>query len=285
MSLTTPRDLVGVPLSGGLGNQMFQYAAALSVAERTGGRPYLDLRYFLRPDARPFELGAFGIEPSQWVPTLWRLEDAARAVSGGSWRPGPERVHESSEFEPQVLAVSAPCYLRGFFQSERYFESIAPLVRRRFDTTPLATARTRPYETQIAAATNPVIVHVRRGDYGNGSFPLLGRDHYDRARAELERRVADPTYFLFSDDPGAATEMLSDWPRVVSVPGLTALEDFRLMSLGRHYIIANSTFSWWAAWLGAAPDKVVVAPSLWYGPEFGRAIDLDVRLPRAWIRV
>ncbi len=282
----TPSRLVGVSMSGGLGNQLFAYAVGLAVARRVGGDLRFDLRYYTRPGARPLELSAFGLSVRAWTPTWWKLEALARRASQGRWRPGPERLLEMHEFEPAVLSIDAPCFLRGFFQSWRYFAGAEGDIRRAFDTTPLATARTAPLEARIAGASSPVMVHLRRGDYGDATFPLLGREHYEQARARVEAEVPEPTYFIFSDDARQAATLFAGWPRVVLVQGLSGLEDFRLMSLCRHFIIANSTYSWWAAWLGGASDKRVVAPSRWYGHGVaGQPIDLDARLPPEWIRV
>jgi hypothetical protein len=281
----TPRKLVGAKISGGLGNQLFQYATARALAERLGGDLRLDLRSFQGASERRFALPAFGVEIREWVPKWWRLEELARNATRGWWRPGPEPLFDNEELEPRFFAIQTPCFLRGYFQSWRYLVGYEDVIRRMFDTTPLSTGRTAHLEHRILTDPCAVMVHIRRGDYGGTAFPLLERGHYQRARERLEAEAPRPTYYLFSDDIEQATALLSDWPDLVVVGGNSELEDFRLMSLCRHHIIANSTFSWWAAWLGRATDKIVIAPRLWYGPGFPREVDLDVRLPPEWIRV
>lgn len=279
------KNLVAVRLSDGLGNQMFSYATGLAIAKRTNGDLRFDIRYFRRPRARPLQLPAFGLQLRNWTPLWWRVEAKIAELSRGRFRPGPTRLIEQADFEPGVLSIDAPCYLKGYFQSWRYFEGIAPLVRKSFDTSRLSTPRCADMEERITHAQCAVMVHVRRGDFTPypDIFPLLMKDYYERARGRLELDGQRPAFFLFSDDPKAATDMLSDWPNLVPVVGMTSLEDFRLMSLCRHFIIANSTFSWWAAWLGSAADKRVAAPSQWLGRAF-RPTDMDARLPPEWIR-
>jgi hypothetical protein len=283
----TPRNLVAVKLSGGLGNQMFAYAAGLALATRLGGELRFDLRSYALPGSRPLQLGAFGIALPTYTPTWWKLQRLARELSGGRWRPGPERLAEANDFEPGYFSLTIPCYIRGFFQSWRYFEGFEDVVRTAFDTSRLASPRTAELEAAIRSADCPVMVHVRRGDYRESPniATLLGRDHYDAARSQLEARGMKPTYFLFSDDLADAAALLNDWPGVAPVDRLDNLETLRVMSLCRHHIIANSSFSWWAAWLGTAPDKLVVAPRTWFGPDYERELDMDARLPPEWIRV
>ena len=283
----TPRNLVAVKLSGGLGNQMFTYAGGLALATRLGGELRFDLRSYRQHGSRPLQLGAFRIALPEYTPIWWKLQRLTRRMTNGRWRPGPERLAEESDFEPGYFDLTLPCYIRGFFQSWRYFAGYETVVRAAFDTARLATPRTAEIERAIGAEECPVMVHVRRGDYHQAPTiaTLLGRAHYDAARSELEARGLKPKYFLFSDDLADAASLLSDWPNVTPVDGLDNLETLRVMSLCRHHIIANSSFSWWAAWLGAAPDKIVIAPKTWFGPDYERELDMDARIPPDWIRV
>lgn len=281
-----PRNFVGVQISGGLGNQLFQYSAGLALARRTGSELYCNLRAYDDKRDRALDLPAFGITLKEWRPTWWRLEQLAREATGGRWRPGPERLVETSSFEPDFFTIAPPCYLKGYYQNWRYFEPIADEVRRTFDTDRLATPRIAEMERRIKGVECAVAVHVRRGDYVNQPrfFVNLGRDYYDRARAALTG-AASPTYFLFSDDMTDARTLLADWPNLVPVSGFGPLEDFRLMSLCRHFIMANSTFSWWAAWLGRAADKKVVGPAAWYGPNFWIKTNIREYLLPDWTMV
>jgi glycosyl transferase family 11 len=278
--------IVGVKLMGGLGNQMSQYAAALLVSRyHPDAQIRVNLSSYETPGYRKVGLGAFGIPLVDWRPKWWRVQEFLDRATMGLVRLGPRVFVERPGFQPALFEVKPPCHLRGYFHSWRYVEPIAERVRAVYDTSPLRTERTKDLEQQIAAAASPIAIHVRRGDYGGDVFTLLQRDYYERARGQITAAGIQATYFLFSDDIEQAREVLSGWANVVPVSGLATLEDFRLMSLCRHFIIANSTFSWWAAWLGRAADKIVVAPERWFGPGFRGPLDMDSLLPPAWLRV
>ncbi len=286
--------VVGVRITDGLGNQMFQYAAGLALSERLGARLVCDVSHYRRTRRRdrPLGLEQFGIAlATERVPPfkpVRRLPVALGLLHRGFRKAQVMRQHEG--FDPAFLELIAPAALAGYFQSWLYFSGHEASVRRVFDTERLSTARTARLEDEIRAAEHPVAVHVRRGDYlvdqqATGHFGVLGPDHYAAARQALEARVPAPTYFLFSDEPERARTELATWPDLRPVAGLSGPEDLRLMSLCRHFIIANSTFSWWGAWLGAAPDKLVVGPRRWFGPEYSLPVEIDDRLPPDWLRV
>jgi glycosyl transferase family 11 len=284
--LQSSHPIVGVKLMGGLGNQMSQYAAAMLVSRRDPNAEIrVNLSSYETPGYRKVGLGAFGIPLVDYRPKWWRVQELIDRGTNGMVRIGSRVFVERRNFEPVLFELRPPCHLRGYFHSWRYLEPIADRVRARYDTETLRTDRTAELEQQIARAACPVAVHVRRGDYGGDIFTLLQRDYYDRGRERIAASQDAPTYFLFSDDIAQAQELLAGWPNVVPVARLDTLEDFRLMSLCRHFIIGNSTFSWWAAWLGRAADKVVVAPARWFGPGHRGPFDLEALLPPDWVRV
>ena len=113
----------------------------------------------------------------------------------------------------------------------------------------------------------------------------LDRDYYDRARGVLERGGETLQYFVFSDEPEKARDLLGDWSRCTFVSGNTSYEDMLLMSLCRHHIIANSTFSWWPAWLGTDERSIVVAPRQWFSRKAQLTkYPLDI-FPVGWVLV
>lgn len=142
----------------------------------------------------------------------------------------------------------------------------------------------------IRGARNPVMVHVRRGDYASdpevlARHGLLAKDYYESARTAVERRCSGQEYFVFSDDPAAARALLGNWPRVTFVSGLSELEDLALMVQCSNFIIANSSFSWWAAWLGASrDDQIVVAPTRWFRSGRESSTDTSDLIPPSWVR-
>ena len=287
-------NLVGVKIHDGLGNQMFQYAAGLALSERLGAELCVDIRHYERKDRGDRRLGLreFGIElRSARVPPFkpGRRIAAALRLLPNPFRDGSGLVSVEG-FDPRFLELTAPAALSGFLQSWRYFEGHEASVRRAFDVERLATARTATLAAEIAAARNPVAVHIRRGDYTRSPetvafYGLLHANYYFAAKSALEARVEDPTYFLFSDQPDIALSELKGWQGLRPVTGFSAYEDMRLMSSCRHFVIANSTFSWWTAWLGTAPDKLVIGPKQWFGPAYPYPVDPTDRSPPGWLMV
>jgi hypothetical protein len=267
--------MVVTKVYGGLGNQMFQYAAGLGLAQRLGARLVVDARWFFpAPDPdRSYELDAFGVEPSLGLRDRLRL------------RLGRATVHreEHYEYDQAVEALRGNVVLDGYWQRERYFAHCRDAVREAFrfrgELAPAQGVLLRELEGE-----DSVSVHVRRGDYTapkrQRRFGLLPLDYYDAATALVRERVPGARFTVFSDDPGWCREHLGDGLRY-SPPG-SGRDDLRLMAACRHHIVANSSFSWWGAWLGANPDKLVVAPERWFtAPELA---DTSPALPE-WIRV
>jgi hypothetical protein len=291
----TVSPLIGVEIFGGLGNQMFQYAAALALSRRLGAELCCDTHLQKHSRFRPLGLEQFGLTWRECINP--RARGALRALGrcfglGGQNPFGAAAFFEEEEgrYNPEFARLRGACFLKGYFQSWRYFEGHEPEIRRAFDTGRLATARTAPLEARIRAAEQSVAIHIRRGDFSDTAKNAalrgpLGPEYYRAARAHIEGSVKRPTFFLFSDDVAAAAAELSDWPDLVPVAGLSPHEDLRLMALCKHFIIANSTFSWWAAWLSAAEGKIVVAPSRWFGPAYPHQFVLEDRVLPDWLTI
>ena len=294
--------MIVVKLMGGLGNQMFQYALGRSLAERHGTELKMDLSFLLDRTVRPnftcrnYELGVFQVKESfasaedlqsfPPSPQRSRLARLFKLLGGGS----PGRISERHfHFDAAVLDSPVPCYLEGYWQSEKYFAEIAPLLRADFALRQEPQGLNREVASAITGC-EAVSVHIRRGDYVADAkvaakYAACGGRYFTRAAELMLARVARPHFFVFSDDP--------DWVRQhFSIPHATTLvqhngpdqaqEDLRLMSLCRHHIIANSTFSWWGAWLDPRPDKIVVAPQSWFNDP---AIDTGDLMPASWLRL
>jgi hypothetical protein len=286
-----PRTLI-VALMGGLGNQLFQYAAARRLALVLGATLKFDLTSFECTRARRYRLGFFNIDAScatsaEVAP--WQARDLLTRVRRALDRRLPVRwraalQEPATRFIPEVLRATRARYIRGYWQSERYFADIADIVRAE------VTLRDPPSTESATLATlmhavHAVAIHVRRTDYvGTTMHPPCTEGYYRTAMAHVEARVACPHYFVFSDD--------IDWARrsLQSVHPLQFVthngterdyEDLWLMSQSRHHIIANSSFSWWGAWLGRGPHQLVIAPHRWFG------VPRDTRelLPSFWVRV
>jgi len=161
-------------------------------------------------------------------------------------------------------------YLLGYWQAHSMVAAVAPELRREFRLRKAPGEQSRQIAEQIAAAPMPVSVHFRRGDYLTvfGEHSILSSEYYEAAMARMRAQFPNCSFFIFSDDVDYAREWVADRTGCVVVDhndAATAHEDLWLMSTCRHHIIANSTFSWWGAWLNPRTDKCVTAPSEWLG--------------------
>jgi len=258
---------------GGIGNQLFCYAAARRLALKNGAGLALDADFF-RSDvnyAREYRLDCFALAPHELLRSArllprpldhrwWRVK---RKLGAFGLLPGRDWLIERdpAAFEPRLLdfAVTREAVLDGYWQDERYFADAADALRRDLVFKLEADAGQRELAARISGA-NAVAVHSRQL-YAAGQS--LSPGYYRDAIRQVAERAPGAEFFCFGDDPRWLGE---HWPAglpftPVHHAGLLGeVQDLRLMSLCRHFIIANSSYSWWGAWLGAAPGKIVVAP-------------------------
>ncbi|MDW5443942.1 alpha-1,2-fucosyltransferase [Polaromonas sp. SM01] len=283
-------------LLGGLGNQMFQYAAGRSLALANECELKLDTSAF---DRYVIHSG-YALEPFNIVASIASSAEVG-TLAGSSYKiprmirhklgmHGKSYFREKGfDFDPAVLECHAPVYLEGYWQSYKYFEEFADQIR----------AELRPSlplqgeNLQLArsiAQENSVSVHVRRGDYvsnpvASSVHGFVGLAYYELALARISREINAPHFFVFSDDLPWARENLrfpGDVTFVDHNSGLSSYEDMRLMSLCKHHVMANSSFSWWAAWLGWAPGKKIFYPANWFSSKLHNVSSLN---PSLWICV
>lgn len=258
-------------LFGGAGNQMFQYAAGRVLADQLGCDLVLDSRYIAgsvdRGDCFAHYTNARFTRSTALPPA--KMDGALKYALWRVLGRAPRLYREKAlGFDPQLLAQPAGTYLHGYWQSERYFAQAADQIRQDLKfTTPLNDANAQ-MATQIAAATTPVSFHVRRGDYLAGdTYAACTPEYYRAAAAHLAGALGPITCFVFSNDPGWARDNLNlgHDTVVVDINDETGGHfDLNLQSICAHHVIANSTFSWWAAWLNGAPGKQVIAPKAWF---------------------
>jgi hypothetical protein len=293
--------MIIVKLNGGLGNQLFQYAAARTLSILHQAALKLDTTIFGEHKLRQYELSPFLIQEAFATPEeIARLRRARRnrvARLAGNLVQGLTPYYRRPVFaeahlgpyDANILKTPRDVYLDGYWQSEKYFARCANILRKelrvRFEQDP----QSREVAARILH-TQSVSIHVRRADYvaNAATYQTHGtcsRDYYNQCVSLIAKRVNDPHFFVFGDDFAWAKENLQfNHPTTFVSHNAAArdFEDLRLMSMCRHNITANSSFSWWGAWLNSNPDKIVLAPLRWLNDPRYDTRDL---LPESWIRV
>ena len=293
------KPIVTVGLNGGLGNQMFQYAAALGLATQQGRDIKIDLSFFAHRKDRPYQLKLLKVPedyPCKAPPFLARV--APMLVTRTICKIKRQMMQLRNfycephfHFDPAFFNLSgADVRLTGYFQNPRYFVGAESLLRERFQFKSPFTPTAADWVAKIAQSPCAVSVHLRRGDYCDSQnstiHHLLDRGYYDRAMTLMQDLVGDKAeFFFFSDDPDFVTNTFADLSRVHIVRSDPAApwEDLFLMAKCRHNIIANSSYSWWGAWLNAAQDKRVIAPAQWFTSNFLASHCVVDLYPEDWI--
>lgn len=285
--------MIIVKLQGGLGNQLFQFAAGLALARRHATPLKIDTS-FLKADPlghytkRELELNVFDLELKEATEEdlkRFPLHENRYIRKLKEWVPFSfntmvfnERGHH---FNPYFSKLPANTYLNGYWQSEQYFKPVSPELKTVLKFKPGNVLSDPELEKRITD-TNSVSIHVRRGDYvslnsANTFHGICGPDYYQKA---ISLFPADATFYVFSDDLEWCRENLHSGQSMEFIKTPNAYTDFYLMHKCRHHIIANSSFSWWAAWLNQNPEKKIIAPSRW----FASAATPDI-YPENWIKL
>jgi len=296
----------------GLGNQMFQYAAGLALAHRRNTVLKLDVSWFSEGNAavahERYGLDCFvldahfateqelawcrghqrNVAESRFARLLENIglrRYAELLPAGGNWH-----IQKQFNFYPELFDLPDGSVIDGTFQSEKFFAPVAKVLKKHFGF------RFAPSENVAAMAAaissgEAVAVHFRRGDLVNNpkyqkSQAPLGTDYYKRAIDQIRSRIAKPTFYIFSDDIAYAKEsdLCPDGAIFIDcVEEWNAYDALRLMSLCKNFIIANSTFSWWGAWLSENPEKIVIHPNPW----FANMPENDTRdlCPEGWVAI
>lgn len=285
--------MLTINLKGGLGNQMFQYALGRRLSLERNETLALDTTTLHRAQEvgdvyRPFALDAFRIDAHIITP-----EEAARRkypyglLSKGLHLFRLKVLRQTYVgWHPELLKQYRCLYFDGYFQSPKYFEDIRQILLKDFSLV-------KPFNTttaQIAAymgETNSVSVHVRRSDYitnhrARNAQGICSLEYYANAVRKIQESITNPVWFIFSDDIQWVKEELSlpGETIYVSGAGISDQEELLLMSTCKHNIIANSSFSWWGAWLNQNPNKMVIAPTPWFDIRKNEHKDL---IPEKWI--
>ena len=286
----------------GLGNQLFQYAAGRYYARVHGASLRVAVEQAHRALSvgvypRPFLLSHFSLaapaaEISRWDRFLLSRARGLPALSlpiRKAMRIAvvTEPVEQRYRFLPRlsVAAGIKKLYLLGYWQAHGFADGVEEQLREELRFREDATGRNAETLRQIRGSEQSVSLHIRRGDYALASVGnlVLPGSYYRQAIARIRERLTDPVFYVFSDDIAFARETLPRDVRTVFVDhndDFSSHEDLRLMSNCRHHILANSSFSWWGAWLNAWPDRVVIAPRHWHLHPDSYFANL---LPPAWM--
>ena len=286
-------EKVTVAIFGGLGNQLFQYAMGRALSLRTRRSLELDLRFYEHRKAFDFGLNHFNIQATIGTPDslppartnrlryfYWRYLSARNTfIREGNKR----RAGENLQTKDNI-------YLHGYWQSENHFlDSIAQI---RCDLSPVQPPTKQHKEILLRVnSCNSVAIHVRRGDYVSNPkakkiYAECPNRYYKRAIRMIEEKTNKSTKpFIFSDDPEWAADNLNlgvNSEIVSTDPPSLPSQELWTMANCMHQVIANSTFSWWAAWLNKNPEKIVVAPKQWMRSRTSSELGL---IPNGWLVV
>ncbi len=285
--------MIIVRMTGGLGNQMFQYAAGYALASLHGVELALDISGF-----ESYKLHKFGLDKLQISARILPVgqENRSQVVQRivrrfARWigRSECDYTERSLRFDPAFFELNGEAKVEGYFQSQEYFQSFATELRREFvPRKPL-----RPEHKSLIdqmGERESVMLHIRRGDYVSNAHTLKVHgictvDYYRNAMTLLESRLTNkPQYFVFSNDMQWVKDHLPMAQGTVFVQGNENAPELELqiMSSCRHHVIANSSFSWWAAWLGQHDGQIVVAPKPWFDSSENDSTDL---IPSGWVQV
>ncbi|MCF8321922.1 MAG: alpha-1,2-fucosyltransferase [Flavobacterium sp.] len=293
--------MIIIKLQGGLGNQMFQYALASILAKNNKETVLIDNSFFdltekkLGHTPRKFELDVFENPYAYALSTdiffFKRLSifNKMKKKLGFNY---PKIYDETYYgFYRKVLLTKSPVYLRGYFQSYKYFIGYENFIKGLFSF-PIDKLDSINKQMLIAIrGANTIGIHIRRGDYVNDKFTQqfhgnCSLDYYVRAISLLTMKNIDFTLFFFSDDSDWVKDQFLDLPYpkqfISHNKDKDSWKDMLLMSSCSHNIIANSSFSWWAAWLNANPEKTVIAPKEWFK---AKDIENTTLLPEEWIKI
>ena len=292
--------MIIVGLKGGLGNQLFQYAAGRRLAHIHNTIVKLDTTAYYYGGPRQFELNHFNIKENIAVTAEInqltsvknnKLQRLIHDLLHNHPNLAPTHIrYNKTNFNPRILTLPDNVYLEGYWTSERYFKDIENIIRKEFTFKNPPSEQIQQIIEQISAV-NSVSLHIRRGDYvldpkTNQTHGICGLDYYYRCIEQISLKIKYPHFFIFSDNMDWCRNNLKIKYHPVNYVDHNqpdkACEDLRLMSLCKHHIIANSTFSWWGAWLAADKDKIVFTPEKWFARD---DINTDEMFPKDWIMV
>lgn len=298
--------MICAQLNGGLGNQMFQYACGKALALKHNTSLVLDLSSLnkntnhSKTTKRSFEIsGVFKINMIEASVADLKIVKPIlyMATNVFAFKLGFKGIQMSKYFienkfsyNSNIKKVGKDCYLSGYWQSPKYFDSIESLIRKEFTFYEQLDNKNLEMESVINNV-NSVSLHIRRTDFkntkSNTTHGVCSLEYYGEAVKFISNKLADPHFFVFSDDINWAKENLNLPYQLTFISGNSGDKsyiDMQLMSVCKHNIIANSSFSWWGAWLNSNMNKIVIAPRMWF---FNKELNNQTNdlIPDEWIRM
>lgn len=299
--------MITVRLSGGLGNQMFEYAAAKALALKKNTKVRLDLTTLNhRLPGRGYVFRTYDLDLLNVNAEMTSLTEFSRYAKNSAYvfsrigakirsKVNPKSIFKEKEyylFDENIFSLPDDAYLDGFWQSRRYFEHCEDAIREEFSFRHPLSEKGKGLADKILHCQS-VCINVRRGDYvsmkSNADFfGVLPLEYFQQGIELVKQKVSDPHFFIFTDDLRWCKENFNLPENTFFVTqeysGERYIEKFHLMTLCRHFIIPNSTFGWWAAWLSDNPGKIVIAPKQWITDPKLNANTKDL-ISEGWIRI
>lgn len=270
-----------VNLIGGLGNQFFQYALGYAICKENGQELLIDNSDFKTYKVRTFELDKFNLElkyaPEELVKQLKKKHLFNKTLY----------KDKRFSFTPSMLKIKKSAYLKGYWQTEKYFKKYETDIRELFKLKDNSFIKNENllYEIQ---STNSVSVNLRLCEYITNpeiakKHYVCKKDYYKNAINYVNQNLDNHKFFVFSDDVNLAKEFLPENNDYIFCDTANWQEDLYFMQNAKHNIVANSSFSWWAAWLNQNPEKMVLAPNQWFTKE--AKINYKDVVPDSWTKI
>ncbi|MCK4395682.1 MAG: alpha-1,2-fucosyltransferase [Candidatus Marinimicrobia bacterium] len=303
--------MIIVKIYGGLGNQLFQYAFVRAISLECNREFGLDISWFDKqigttnmnlPDKKEYLLNNFKIIEIYSSPivslVIWLISKVTNKIKilnkisklfllNKYW---PLNISESEykEYDNHEICRKKLLLLNGYWQNFRYFEKYENIIRKEFTLRHKPTDENEEYLNKILSS-NSVSLHFRRGDvlkpYALKIYYICSMDYYLKSISYMSEKVHNPIFFVFSNDiQWVKSNLKISYPAVFIESQGPDYEHFFLMSQCKHNIIANSTFSWWGAWLNKNPDKIVIGPKKWFKDPIKNKVNKDL-IPNSWIRI
>src|SRR3989344_1821855 len=289
--------MIIVKIIGGLGNQMFQYALGRSLAYRHNTELKLDISDY----QELYKLHRYGLHHLNIHASIASPKEINQLKNGGKQRillallkifrgntAKSYLAEKKFSFDPSILSCGDNVYFNGYWQSEKYFTNVQDIIKEEFK---IKTSPDQDNDAMIKRieSTEAVAVHIARGDYisnskTNSVHGSASLEYYTKAAKIIMDAINTPTFFVFSDDLQWVKKNLNLPSSMIFVDyngPEKNYEDLRLMSLCKHHIIANSTLSWWGAWLAEHKDQKVIAPLRW----FNNDVNTKDLIPDRWERI